>query len=175
MQKEGSRVPGIHDGRVRGSHRRVVIPTEADKHQKLKPTWIARRENRNLPQGVRGRRQKSLKQQQHSEITTKNKLFDLDLSDTWQSPTISDRDDPRSPQLTEDEKNSFFDILPEGKHNGSTTDADSVMACFCLLKIGHVGQRRQHICPLVCFSASTNIPPSKVLLEGGSEAKENVC
>jgi hypothetical protein len=51
---------------------------------------------------------------------------------------ISNRDDPWSPQLTEDEKNSFFDILPEGKHNGCTQDADSVRACFCLLKIGHV-------------------------------------
>jgi hypothetical protein len=59
------------------------------------------------------------------------------LSKALQS-RLSNSHDPWSPQLTEDEKNSFFDILPEGKHNGCTQDADSVRACFCLLKLGHV-------------------------------------
>jgi hypothetical protein len=56
-----------------------------------------------------------------------------------QSRRLSDRDDdPWSPQLTKDEKNTFFDILPGGKYNGCTQDADPVRACFCLLKLGHV-------------------------------------
>jgi hypothetical protein len=57
---------------------RVVIPFE-EAPETLKPTWIATRENSNLPPGVSRRGPKNLQQQQqqqqqqqHSEITTKN-------------------------------------------------------------------------------------------------------